>query len=211
MNQFRCFAYQVSKNHTRTAWVLKFDIRKFFASIDHQVLFFILERYIPDQNILWLLREVISSFPRGSTSCNGLPLGNLTSQLLVNVYMNEFDQYVKHTLKATHYVRYADDFVLLSQDKSELEKRLRYIVVFLREELKLELHPDKVSIKTFASGVDFLGWVHFPDHRVLRTSSKRRMLRRLQERTVQDEEEATKQSYLGMLKHGNSYKLRQKI
>ena len=205
LNRFRLLAHRASRAHTRTCWVLKCDIRKFFASIDHQVLFSILERHITDPNILWLLREVVGSFSKG------LPLGNLTSQLLVNIYMNEFDQYVKHQLKAKYYVRYADDFVLLSHDKTDLEKRLRYIVVFLREKLKLELHPDKVYIKTFASGVDFLGWVHFSDHRVLRTASKRRMFRRLKERTGQEGEENTKQSYLGLLRHGNTYKLRQKI
>jgi len=202
MNQFRRFAYQVSKNHTRTCWVLKCDIRKFFASIDHQILFSILERHIADKNILWLLREVVESFPKG------LPLGNLTSQLLVNIYMNEFDQFIKHTLKAKHYIRYADDFVLLSHDKQHLEQTLRYIVVFLLEELKLELHPDKVSIQTFASGVDFLGWVHFADHRVLRTTSKRRMLRRLQEKNGNEE---TRQSYIGLLKHGNTKKLQAEV
>ena len=204
MNQFRRFAYQVSKNHTRTCWVLKCDIRKFFASIDHQTLFAILERYIPDQKILWLLHEVVNSFPQGVALRMGLPLGNLTSQLLVNVYMNEFDQYVKHELKAKYYIRYADDFVFLSHDKYELEKTLRYIVVFLRERLKLELHPDKVSIKTFASGVDFLGWVHFPDHRVLRTSSKRRMFRRS---AGLEADSPVIQSYLGLLSHGNAEKL----
>jgi retron-type reverse transcriptase len=122
--------------------------------------------------------------------------------------MNEFDQYIKHKLKAKYYIRYADDFVLLSRDKQELEQVLRYIVVFLRDRLKLQLHPDKVSIKTFASGVDFLGWVHFPNHRVLRTSSKRRMLRRLQEKK---DDENTKQSYLGMLNHGNTKKLQAKV
>src|SRR3989344_3616997 len=223
MNRFKSFASQVSKNHTRTAWVLKCDIRKFFASIDHQTLFAILERYIPDQNILQLLREVVSSFcscchaakdihqlfPTGEYKCmhKGLPLGNLTSQLLVNIYMNEFDRHVKHTLKARYYIRYADDFVLLSHNKSELEKILRYIEVFLRERLKLQLHPDKVSITTIASGIDFLGWVHFLDHRVLRTSSKKRMFRRLREKKRKEGKESTKQSYLGMLGHGNTRKL----
>ena len=126
----------------------------------------------------------------------------------MNIYMNEFDQFVKHTLKTKHYIRYADDFVLFSHNKTESEKRLRYIVVFLRDELKLELHPNKVSITTVASGVDFLGWVHFPDHRVLRTSSKRRMLRRARE---QKGNENTKQSYLGLLTHGNTQKLRAKV
>ena len=203
MNKFRQYAYKVSKNHTCTIWVLKCDIRKFFASIDYQVLFSILGRHIGDQKILWLLCGVVGSFSKG------LPLGNLTSQLLVNIYMNEFDQYVKHQLKAKHYVRYADDFVLLSHDKTGLEKRLRYIVVFLREKLKLQLHPNKVSITTFASGVDFLGWVHFPGHRVLRTGSKRRMFRRLKQRQGQKGERATKQSYKGMLGHGNARTLQQ--
>jgi len=198
MNRFRTFAYQLSKNHTRTAWVLKCDIRKFFASIDHGILFAVLEKYIPDQNILWLLSEVVGSFPKG------LPLGNLTSQLLVNIYMNEFDQYVKHKLKAKHYIRYADDFVLLSHDKQELAETLRYIEVFLCERLRLELHPNKVSIKTLASGVDFLGWVHFHDHRVLRTTSKRRMFRRS---VGLEADDPVIQSYLGLLSHGNAKKL----
>ena len=220
LNRFRLLAHRASRAHSRTIWALKCDIRKFFASIDHQVLFSILERHIADQDILWLLREVVGSFStqkdiltflRKSECPKGLPLGNLTSQLLVNIYMNEFDQYVKHKLKVKYYVRYADDFVILSHDKTEPEERLRYIVVFLDNRLKLKLHSDKVSIKTFASGVDFLGWVHFPDHRVLRTATKKRMFRKLQQRQGQKGEEATKQSYLGMLKHGNTHGLRRKI
>ena len=214
MNRFRAFTYQVSKNHTRTCWVLKCDIRKFFASIDHQTLFAILEKYISDQNILWLLREVVSSFQTKTRTSDvrvlarGLPLGNLTSQLLVNIYMNEFDQFVKHKLEEKYYIRYADDFVLLSHDRQALEKRLRYIEVFLHNLLKLQLHPNKVSITTVASGVDFLGWVHFPDHRVLRTSSKQRMFRRVE---GLEEDSPVVQSYLGLLKHGNTQKVRAKV
>ncbi|MBI3952687.1 MAG: hypothetical protein HY336_01895 [Candidatus Doudnabacteria bacterium] len=82
--------YKVSKNNHKTCWILKCDIRKFFGSIDHNILLKILQYYIPDQDILWLMKNIIVSF---STSENkGLPLGNLTSQLFVNVYMNEFDQ-----------------------------------------------------------------------------------------------------------------------
>ena len=124
--------------------------------------------------------------------------------------MNEFDQFVKHQLKATYYVRYADDFVFLSDSKNELEELLPYIIVKLAS-LKLQLHPDKLSITTFSSGVDFLGWVHFPHHRVLRTATKQRMFRRLEEQRGSKEEEATKQSYVGMLSHGNTYKLQRKV
>ena len=202
MNRFRDFGRKVSVNNTHTCWVLKCDIKKFFASIDHEVLFDIVKKSIPDQDILWLLQEVVGSFP------TGLPLGNLTSQLLVNIYMNEFDQFIKHQLRVKFYIRYADDFVLLSRDKNFLEQTLRYIEVFLREKLKLQLHPDKVFIKTLASGVDFLGWVHFPDHRVLRTATKRRMFRRIAEVNGKQE---TAQSYRGLLSHGNTHKLRRQI
>jgi len=133
----------------------------------------------------------------------GLPLGNLTSQLLVNIYMNEFDQFMKHKLKARYYIRYADDFVILSAGKKRLLKIVRYIALFLRERLKLELHPYKVSLATFASGIDFLGWVHFPDHRVLRGSTKRRMAAR----TRDCDNENVINSYLGLLGHGNAHKL----
>lgn len=206
ISRFRTFTYQVSKNHTRTAWVLKCDIRKFFASIDQRALSCIIRRYVPDKDICELIDIVIESFHIGELG-KGLPLGNLTSQLFVNVYMNEFDQFVKHTLKARHYMRYADDFVFVSEDRVWLESLLPRISNFLRTQLALELHPNKVSIATIASGIDFLGWVHFPDHRVLRTSTKRRMLKGLSE-TEADE---VVQSYLGLLSHGNTHKLQKQI
>ncbi|MEK9131362.1 MAG: reverse transcriptase/maturase family protein, partial [Patescibacteria group bacterium] len=215
LNRFREFGRKVSYNNTRTCFVLKCDVRKFFASIDQSILIKILQKYIPDTGVLNLLKNIIGSF-HSTTVDKGLPLGNLTSQLLVNVYMNEFDQYVKHTLKAKHYIRYADDFVILSHDKKHLEETLHYppecsragIAVFLHERLKLELHPDKVYIKTLASGVDFLGWVHFPDHRVIRTTTRRRMWKRIAETSRKRE---TVASYLGLLSHGNGRKLQQEI
>ena len=205
LNRFHSFAYKVSKNHTRTCRILKCDIRKFFENISHDILIEILNRYIPDKNIIWLLEKVIRSF--SSEPNTGLPLGNLTSQLLVNIYMNEFDQFIKHKLKVKHYIRYADDFVVMSKDKNWLKKQVGPIKNFLSDKLKLELHPDKIFIKTLASGVDFLGWIHFSDHRVLRTTTKRRMFRRLEESQTGE----TLSSYLGLLKHGNTYKLRKYI
>ena len=213
MNRFCSFAYKVSRNHTRTCFVLKCDIRKFFANIDHDILFSILAGYIPDADILSFIKNVVSSFSTPPLSFSpskegerkkGLPLGNLTSQLLVNIYMNEFDRFVKHKLKVKYYLRYADDFVILSESKVELESILPLIQGFLWKQLKLSLYPDKVFIKTFASGVDFLGWVYFPDRRVLRTATKRRMLRRL----TDSPKEETVASYLGLLSHGNTGILR---
>jgi hypothetical protein len=121
--------------------------------------------------------------------------------------MNEFDQFVKRKLKVKCYVRYADDFVILHQDRATLAEILPRAAEFLREKLKPELHPDKISIRTLSSGVDFLGWVHFSDHRVLRTATKRRMFSRLGENT----HEASVASYLGLLSHGNAQKLSQQV
>jgi len=202
INRFRKFAYKTSKNNTKTCWVLKCDIRKFFANIDHEILLEILNKYISDKDIIWLLGEVVESF--SSTKIGvGLPLGNLTSQLFVNIYMNEFDQFIKHKLKEKYYIRYADDFVIFSNNREQLESLIPLIREFLVEKLKLELHPNKIFIKTVASGIDFLGWVNFPDHRVLRTSTKRRMLKRIKE----SENPATLVSCLGLIKHGNTRKI----
>jgi len=199
LDLFSQFGRQVSKDNKRTCWVLKCDVKKFFANIDHEILLEILAAYIPDKNILWLLHAVVNSFE--TRPGVGLPLGNLTSQLFINVYMNEFDQLMKHKIKAKRYIRYADDFVVFSEDKEGLEIILRQISEVLFTKFKLELHTDKVFIKTLVSGVDFLGWVHFPTHQVLRTSTKRRMIKNVAERPVKE----TVNSYLGLLKHGDTY------
>lgn len=201
------FYNKVSKNNTKQVWVLKCDIRKFFDSINHEILLNILDLYIEDKEIIGLLRTIISSFYK-NTEGIGLPLGNLTSQLFVNIYMNIFDQFVKHKLKAKYYIRYSDDFVILSGNKKRLEEILPEITKFLYERLKLSLHPNKVSINTFSSGIDFLGWVNFPKHKVLRTSTKKKMFRNI---IVKDYKKEVVQSYLGLISHGNSYRLREKI
>ncbi len=202
ITRFRVFSQKVSQNNTKTCWILKGDIKKFFASIDHNILLGTLKEYIPDQKIIWLLQEIVSSFDSGKVGV-GLPLGNLTSQLFANIYLNKFDQFIKHKLKLKHYIRYADDFVIFSQSKDFLEKQTLLIKSFLLEILKLEVHPNKIFIKTLASGIDFLGWVNFEDHRVLRTKTKKRMLIRLK----QSPKKEVLISYLGLLKHGNTRKL----
>ncbi len=202
MSRFRSFTNKVSRNNTKTVWVLKCDIKKFFASIDQVILIGILRQYIPDQNVMWLLIQIIRSFHSTEVG-RGLPLGNLTSQLFVNVYMNEFDQFVKHKLKARQYIRYADDFVFLSASKPWLESLVPLVKEYLAATLRLTLHPKKLFLKTLASGIDFLGWVHFPDHRVLRTTSRRRLASRIAEHPTFE----TIQSYLGLLKHGNTQKI----
>lgn len=114
--------------------------------------------------------------------------------------MDALDQYIKCRLNVSCYVRYADDFVLLFHNRDYLVVALDCIRDFLLRELRLELHPDKIEIRTFASGVDFLGWVHFPGYRVLRAATRRRMFRAIDEGAG----EASVASYLGLLGHGNA-------
>lgn len=223
LNRFKKFSNIISKNNTKTCFILKCDIRKFFANIDHKILKSILEKYIEDKDILWFLNQIIDSFDAEDKIKNttnsamaefvvfrkrGLPLGNLTSQLLVNIYMNKFDQFVRRELRIKYYIRYADDFVIFSEDKEYLKDVLKRMEEFLKNNLKLQMHPDKVFIKTLYSGVDFLGWVNFPTHRVLRTATKNRMFRNLKGNYYKKE---SVNSYLGMLSHGNGYKLKQLI
>lgn len=207
LNRFNQFARQVSKNNSRTCWILKCDIRKFFASIDQETLIEIVKKHSVDDDTTWLIERVVGSF-QSTVLGKGLPLGNLTSQLLVNVYMNEFDQFVKHIIKQKNYIRYADDFVFMHHDKTVLIDVLKNTNEFLEQNLKLALHQDKVFLRTASSGVDFLGWVNFPYHRVLRTSTKRRMFKRLKN---SDDKQEVIQSYIGLLMHGNGYGLKECI
>ncbi|MFH1744661.1 MAG: reverse transcriptase/maturase family protein [bacterium] len=230
------FIGKACKNNTEECWVLKCDIRKFFASIDHDILFNVLVKYIPDKNILWLLEKIIFSFnslcPVVGAYCNtplplygdnfnvkskiGLPLGNLTSQLFVNVYMNEFDQFIKHKLKIKKYIRYADDFIIIDSSYKYLKRSIKPIRYFLKIKLNLELHPQKIEIKKFKQGIDFLGYVILPHYLVLRTKTKKRMFKKIKlNREKLNQNIITKksfnqslQSYYGMLKHCCGHKIK---
>ena len=206
LRRFKFFARKVSRNNTKTTWILKCDIRKFFASIDHKILASILYGYIPDQKIQWLIERILNSFNSG-TKGKGLPLGNLTSQLFCNIYMNEFDQFVKHKLKVKYYIRYADDFCFFSNGKDCLAKLIPRLEAFLGSRLELNLHPKKIFIKTLNSGVDFLGWVHFDSHSVMRTVTKKRAFKKIKE----NPKESVINSYLGLASHGNAFKLKQEL
>jgi hypothetical protein len=127
--------------------------------------------------------------------------------------MNEFDHFVKRELKQKYYIRYADDFVFLSSDKKELVELIPKINIFLSEILKIKIHPNKISISTFYSGIDFLGWVHFPYRRVIRKTTKSRMFNNLEKQIVDlgKIKDGSIKSYLGLLSHGDTYKIKEKI
>lgn len=212
----------VSRNGTKACFVLKCDVQKFFASVDHEILLKLLQRRINDGRAMELLREIVGSFRSDRSTlfeAKGLPIGNLTSQLFANVYLNEFDQFVKHELRVQHYARYTDDFALVGQTEDELRALLPQISRFLRDRLALTLHPRKIALRRLGQGVDFLGYVVFPYHRLVRTRTRQRMFAKLRRRveafragTVSEEQlEQSLQSYRGVLSHASSYRLQQKL
>jgi retron-type reverse transcriptase len=209
---------QASRNNTKTCFVLKCDIRKFFDSIDHDILIDLVQRKIRDKNAMNLLREILSSFANEQPNLfgiKGVPIGNLTSQLFANIYMNGLDQFMRHDLKVKYYARYTDDFVIVSDDENYLKKLLPPIQLFLKEKLKLGLHPSKVSIRKYRQGIDFLGYVALPHHVALRTKTKKRMMWKLRNKMAEYKNNtiskstllASFQSYLGVLSHADSHKL----
>ncbi len=210
---------KTSQNNTRLCYALKCDIYKFFASVDHTILLKILAKRIKNEPTLELLGEIIKGFSTSGKPGKGLPIGNLTSQLFANIYMNEFDQFIKHELKIKHYLRYTDDFIIVSDSAEYLGSLLPKIQEFLSAQLGLQLHPSKISIRKFSQGIDFLGYVILPRHIQLRTKTKRRIKRKLSGRTnhynagliSEYSLNQTWQSYLGVLSHANSYKLRQEL
>lgn len=207
------FARKESRNYSRNIWVLKCDISKFFDSIDHDILKSVLFKKNLDENTKWLIEKIIDSFnlPTNSTLSRlvgkGLPLGNVTSQLFSNILLNKFDQFAKHKLKARFYIRYCDDFVIVSKDKKYLENILPMISGFLEKELKLVLHPRKIEIRKLLQGIDFLGYVVLPYYRILRISTKNRILKKIKNNISSE----AKQSYLGVISHCKGYKLSKQI
>jgi retron-type reverse transcriptase len=223
VQRFIWYARRESKNYTRPCWVLKCDVKKFFASIDHGVLLKILFQRIHDNDTQWLVKKVISSFQseltRDSSKPKGLPLGNLTSQLFANVYLNELDQFIKHTLRERFYIRYADDFVMLHTQRDHCLKLIKPIGKFLFSELKLHLHPRKLLLRKFAQGVDFLGYNCFPYVILPRLKTEQRIFKKLREKAMLVKEgllpfeyfNQAVQSYLGVLGHGNTFRLQEDL
>ncbi len=205
------FTRIVSKNYIKPCWALKLDIRKFFASVDHQILLSLLKSKISDPEIVYLLSEVIDSFQSEQGTSKGIPLGNLTSQVFANIYMNELDQFVKHQLRVKYYLRYADDFVILTNNKLELDRYLPQLGNFLQTKLKLKLHPNKIIFRKLEWGIDFLGYIVLPHYCLPRTKTTKRIFKKLEAKLDTDSFNQSLQSYLGYLSHAHSHKLTQNL
>lgn len=204
-------ARKQSNNYSGCCWALKCDIRKFFHSVDHLILIELLRTRISDEKLLNLLEEIIESFNYSPEK--GMPLGNLTSQLFANVYLDPLDKFIKHKLGVKYYLRYADDFILLSQEKKLLEDYLLKIKSYLMENLKLNIHPDKVLFRKLRWGLDFVGYEAHEKFTLPRGKTVKRMSAKLErvksENPVKLNESL--QSYLGYLKHVDSIQLSERI
>lgn len=206
-----------NKGFRKNIFILKCDIKQFFATIDKDILLKIITRKEIDAEHLYLIEEIIKSFKPESR--RGIPLGNLTSQIFANIYLNELDRFIKHILKIKYYIRYMDDFVILGDNENNLREISRKIEEFLDGKLNIKLHPRKIIIRKYRQGIDFLGYVILPYYRVLRTKTKKRILKKIKQKhqdlrnklISKESFNQSLQSYFGVLKHCNEYKIKKKI
>lgn len=196
-------------------YCLKADISKYFPSIDHSVLKNLLRKRIACPETLRLCDEIIDS----TGIVVGIPIGNLTSQLFANIYLHELDEFVKYVLREPFYIRYMDDFIVLSGSKPQLHTVRREVENFLNCNLRLKLNNKTQIFPVESRGVDFLGYRVWPTHRLLRKSSTKRMRYKLKKfkalytagKIDPREIRASVVSWLGHCKHADTYQLRRKM
>jgi len=218
LERFDYFKRKVSKNNTQSCYILKADIKHYFETVDHEILIRIICKKIKDQKVIWLINQILNNYETKAEG-KGMPLGNLTSQFFANIYLNELDYFVKHNLKAKYYIRYVDDFVVFHREKQILEEYKNKINNYLKNELKLELHPNKTKIIPLREGVQFLGYRIFYYHKLLRKINKRKFMKNFNEKlslytTKQisyEELISSLQGWFGYSRWANTYKFRKKV
>lgn len=197
-------------------WILKCDIKGFFYNIDQTILMNIMKNYISDKKLLDFTNLLITGNKRIPEI--GIPIGNLTSQYFANIYLNQLDIFIKHDLKIPVYVRYMDDFIMLVKTKKEAKDLKEKIIVFLKNNLKLELNA-KSRYYPVSMGVDFCGYRIFPTHRLLRNNSKKKIKKKVKQWNYEYKQNnldyyktlQSINSWKAHISHCNSYKLKQKI
>lgn len=219
MQDVRIALYYASKKYLCKVWSLKMDIKKFFDSVDHEILFRLIKKKVFDDDILWLIEEIIGSFSVPDKIGKGLPIGNLTSQIFANIYLSELDYFAKNNLKEKYYFRYADDFIFLNTNREYLEKLEIKMCQFATDNLNLTVHPNKIIYRKLNQGIDWLGYVLLPYHSVLRTATRKRMFKKIKRKVKiyncgllsAEKLNNSVQSYMGILQHCNGYKIEQKL
>ena len=204
--------------NTLVGYALKGDIKHYFDSVDHQILISILKHRINDPDVIRLIIVVLKHH-KTATEGKGMPLGNLTSQFFANVYLNELDYFVKHSLKVEYYIRYVDDFVILHRDRRILENWKNRISVFLQQRLELELHPEKSKVIPLRKGITLLGFRVFYQYMLLKKSNVRRVWKRLEifkrkydlDEMKREEIVQSLEGWFAYAKFANAYNLQRKV
>lgn len=198
----------LNKHPEDTIYCLKMDIKKFYPSINHDILYNIIKRKIKDQNLLDILKNIIYSV-------EGVPIGNYLSQFFANLYLTYFDHWVKEELKCKYYFRYADDIIILSSNKNLLRNVLITIKLYLKLHLDLQLKQNYQIFPVDSRGIDFVGYRFYHTHTLLRKSIKNRMFKLIYKKECNkistDNLKRKLQSYFGWLKYCNSKNLLNKI
>ena len=204
--------------HCKIKWdeyyILKMDVAKYFDNINKKILLKILERNIKDPDLMWLIKEILYANKREK----GLEIGNYTSQMFANIYLNEVDQYIKHKLKVKYYCRYWDDSIVIVRTKKEAKEILEKIKKYLKENLELELNQ-KTQIFKNKQGVNFCGYKINEYRMKLRDKGKRKLKKKVKKlkEEIQKENLTSKQAkkylagHLGYIKYANNYNLLNKI
>lgn len=191
-------------------YCLKCDVRKYFDSIDRDILLHLLFRKLKCEDMIIIFKEIIQV----DSGKKGIPIGNLLSQLFANIYLNELDTFIKQKLGIKYYIRYMDDFVILSTNKHMLKEYLDLIIEFLDTNLKLSLN-NKTRIFPVSSGVEFVGYVHYYDYIKIRKSSYKRGKRKINiaekelfaGKITPEQYRSKIHSVIGHIKHTDNYKL----
>lgn len=220
---------RITQNYSRDCWYLQFDIKNFFVSISREKLWLLLSsRTGSDSLTARLLHQIVFNDPTQDANIKsghlasrvphhkslwnappgrGLPIGNLTSQFFSNVYLDSLDQFIKHTLRAKFYARYVDDAIILGDCPRQLKRWQQEIDNYLRTQLGLELHPAKCRVARASQGINFVGYITKPWRRYARNSTVCKAT--CAARSPSGDSMRATNSYLGLLRHCNSYTIRQ--
>ena len=197
------------KDEVNTQYCLKLDIRKFYPSIDHDILKTIIRKKIKDKRLLSLLDEIIES-------AQGVPIGNYLSQFFANLYLTYLDHWIKEQKKVRYYFRYADYIVILGGDKQQLRDLFYDIQDYLNNKLKLNFKDNWQIFKVDSRGIDFVGYRVFHTHTLLRKRIKKRFCKKINKLNKKQnlDKDTYKQkicSYIGWIKYCNGRNLLNKM
>jgi hypothetical protein len=188
-----------NKNIQETKYCLKLDIKKFYPSVNHEILKSLLRKKFKDIELLDLLDEIIES-------AKGLPLGNYLSQFLANFYLTYFDHWIKEVLKIKYFYRYCDDMIILHHDKNYLHKIRILIQEYLWNNLNLKLKENYQVFPVYKRGIDFIGYKSFHNYTFIRKRIKKNFIKMMK----YNKNKKSIASYNGWLNYANCINLKRK-